>query len=104
MPSPFHADLPEGWFYPSTTEAHQLDAELQREIPPGHLLEGVTVKAFAWRDANDDVLFRHQLDPERFTVVHLSWIGDTEIDVDHPTVAFDGTFDGFLAWEARLWG
>ena len=104
MDTAFRPDLPEGWVYPSAEEAAQLDAELEREIPPGHLLEGVAVEAFAWRNhATDDVLFRHQLAPERFTVIHLSWLGDTEINAHHPGVEFDGSFDGFLAWEARLW-
>ncbi|GAB5533861.1 MAG: hypothetical protein Rubg2KO_01100 [Rubricoccaceae bacterium] len=104
-PSPFRPALPEGWVYPSTIDAQHLEAELQREIPPGHLLEGIDVEAFAWRDhATDDVLFRHRNTPERFTIIHLSWIGDTEIDAQHPAVEFDGSFDGFLAREARLWG
>lgn len=105
MSAPFRPDLPDGWVYPSTAEAEHLEAELLRELPPGHLLDGVAVEAFAWRDgATDDVLFRHRHVPERFTVIHLTWIGDTEIDKHHPTVEFDGSFDGFVAWEERLWG
>ena len=76
-----------------------------REITPGHLLDGKRVRTFAWRNgATDDVLFQHIDDPGRFTVVHLSWSGCTEIDTRHPTVEFDGTFVGFLAQEERLYG
>ena len=41
---------------------------------------------------------------ERFTVIHLTWLGKTEINEHHPGVEFDGSFDGFVAWEKRLWG
>ena len=92
--------LPEGWFYPDSETADGLHAELQRELPPGHFLHGLEVQTFAWRDgATDDVLFRHTAEPERFTVIHLSWLGRTEINVKHPTVEFDGTFEEFIADE-----
>ena len=55
-------------------------------------------------NATDDVLFRHTDEPERFTVIHLSWLGRTEINSKHPTVEFDGTFAEFLAEEKRLYG
>lgn len=97
--------LPSGWFYPDDETARHLYAELQRELPPGHLLTGRPVATFAWRDgATDDVLFRHAHEPERFTVIHLSWLGRTEINANHPTVEYDGTFAGFLAEEERLYG
>src|SRR6185437_1560158 len=95
--------LPEGWFYPDAAIAESLHAELQRELPPGHLLTGLEVQTFAWRHgASDDVLFRHVRDPDRFTVIHLSWLGRTEINAKHPTVEFDGSFAQFLADEARV--
>ena len=101
----FHPSLPAGWFYPDAEEARRLLAELQRELPPGHLLDGVPVDVFAWRQgATDDVLFRHCDMPERFTVVHLSWLGRSEVDAQHPTVEFDGSFAEFLAEEERLHG
>ena len=92
--------LPLGWYYPDTEDAQRLLAELQRELPPGHILEGVTVDVFAWRKgATDDVLFRHRSQPDRFTIIHLSWIGRTEINAQHPTVEFDGAFAEFVAQE-----
>lgn len=102
--TPYHPDLPEGWYYPDMTEAEHLQAELQRELPPSHLLFGISVTTFAARDGTDDTLFRHRNEPERFTVIHLTWLGKTEINAKHPTVEFDGTFAEFLADEERHYG
>jgi hypothetical protein len=104
MPSsaPEHCELPEGWFRPDMDETRSLHAELQRELPPGHILYGVPVVTFATRRGIDDVLFRHQNEPDRFTVIHLSWLGRTEINAQHPTVEFDGSFSDFLAEEERI--
>ncbi len=97
--------LPEGWFYPEDSAiAASLLAELQRELPPGHLLFGRAVEAFAYRHGSDDVLFRHRDQLERFTTIHLSWIRKQEINAQHPTVEFDGTFAGFVAEEQRVYG
>jgi len=100
-PSERH-ELPDGWDWPDADEAVNLHAELQRELPPGHLLYGVPVVTFAMRDGIDDVLFRHRDEPDRFTVIHLSWLGRTEINAQHPTVEFDGSFSEFLEEEARI--
>jgi hypothetical protein len=97
--------LPLGWFYPDHETTQNLYAELQRELPPGHLLAGRALETFAWRaGATDDVLFRHVTEPEGFAVIHLSWLGRTEINALHPSVEFDGTFAGFLAQEEGLYG
>ena len=100
--APEHHELPKGWFCPDTDETHSLHAELQRELPSGHILYGVPVITFATRRGIDDVLFRHRDEPDRFTVVHLSWLGRTEINARHPTVEFDGSFSEFLAEEDRI--
>ena len=97
--------LPQGWSYPDHDTALNLHAELLRELPPGHVLTGREVETFAWREgATDDVLFRHTDEPDRFTVIHLSWLGRTEINAEYPAVEFDGTFAEFLAEEKRLYG
>jgi len=102
---PFRPSLPEGWYYPSQQDGKDLHAELQKELPPGHLLFGIAVETFAWRDgATDDVLFHHVDQPERFTVIHLSWLGRTEINEQHPTVEFDGTFEAFIVNEEKMYG
>jgi hypothetical protein len=97
--------LPEGWFYPEDAAiAASLQAELQRELPPGHLLYGRQVEVFAYRHGSDDVLFRHRDQPERFTAIHLTWIRKQEINAQHPTVEFDGSLEGFVTEERRLYG
>jgi len=85
-------------------EAEALHAELQRELPPGHLLFGRAVETFAYRRDQDDVLFRHCDEPDRFTLVHLSWIRKREINAEHPSVCFDGSFETLLAQEESLYG
>jgi len=42
-------ELPEGWFWPDADEMHSLHAELQRELPAGHILYDVPVTTFATR-------------------------------------------------------
>jgi hypothetical protein len=97
--------LPLGWSYPDAPIAESLDAELRRELTVGHLLDGCEVRAFAWRDgATDDVLFQHLNEPERFTVIHLTWLRRTEIDAKHPSVEFDGSFSDFVRLENRILG
>jgi hypothetical protein len=97
--------LPEGWYYPDADTALRLDEELQRELPQGHPLYGVAVRAFAWRQgASDDVLFQHERQPERFTEIHLTWVGKTEINEEHPSVIFDGQFYEWVGEEGHLYG
>ena len=76
--------------------------ELERELPPGHILYDVPVETFATRRGIDDVLFRHHGQSDRFTVIHLSWLGRTEINAQHPTVEFDGSYSEFIAWEHSI--
>lgn len=94
--------LPEGWFESDSEEAATRHAELQRELPPGHLLYGRSVSVVAHREGTDDILCRHHDDEDRFTVVHLSWIGREEINFDHPTVEVNGDFDAFLNYESAF--
>jgi hypothetical protein len=94
--------LPLGWEYPDSDWAASLDAELQRELPPGHPLYGCRVEVFAAREGDDDTLLRHLDDPGRFTVVHLTWLGREEINAQHPWVEFDGTLAEFLDREHRI--
>jgi len=99
-----HLELPKawGWHYPEDAAvAQSLHAELQREMPPGHLLFGRPVEAVAFRLDQDDVLYRHLDHPDRFTVIHLTWSRSREIDATYPTVCFDGAFAEFVAGEQR---
>ena len=97
--------LPVGWYLADAEEAKRLLDELHRELPRGHVLHGVPVDTFAHRrGATDDVLFRHVSEPDRFTIIHLTWIGRTELDARYPRVEYDGSFDGFMAYEKANWG
>ncbi len=96
--TPYDCKLPEGWQRPDATVAQSLEAELQRELPQGHLLFGAPVEAFGHSPGSDDVLFRHRGKPDRSTFAHLTWVGHTEMNAQHPTVEFDGSFAEFLAY------
>jgi hypothetical protein len=97
-------EIPErwGWYYPDAEPARGLRDELQRELPPGHLLYGRAVDVVIYRKDCDDVLFRHRDEPDRFTVIHLTWIRKREIDAEHPSICFDGTFEEFIAIEQKF--
>jgi hypothetical protein len=56
--------------------AEALTQELLRELPIGHVLTGVQVRAVARRRDNDDVAFK--LDDGRLCVVHLTWRAETD--------------------------
>jgi hypothetical protein len=98
------ATLPEGWFPSDSEEAARFYRELQKELPPGHLLFEVPVEVVAHRDGTDDILCRHSLHQGRFTVIHLSWSMRQEIDANHPHVEVDGDFTDFLSYEASFYG
>ena len=98
------APLPAGYFYPDATESANFHAELLRELPDEHALFGVPLETFAAREGNDDTLFRFRGNPRRFALVHLTWLGRTEIDADHPSLLFAGTFEEFLQREKELYG
>ena len=100
----YHDQLPDGWFASPQDHAESLVAELARELPTGHLLDGVAVSVVAHRDGTDDILCWHHNDLARFTVIHLSWLGRTEINSQHPTVECDGSFDDFLEYERAFLG
>jgi len=91
--------LPAGWFPSDPERASLLKAELDRELPAGHILYGQDVTVIAHREGTDDILCRHTNTLGRYTVIHLSWIGRTEINSQHPWVEADGDFAAFLKYE-----
>ena len=95
--------LPQGWFIPPTSLAAELHDELRKKLPPGHLLYGIAVDVVTHRDGTDAILCRHETFPNRFSLIHLSWIGNTEGDALHPAVALDGSFDDFIDYESRFY-
>jgi hypothetical protein len=96
--------LPEGWFVSDPDIAASMEQELARELTRGHMLDGKPVRVIAHREGTDDILCQHLADPIRFTVIHLTRIGRTEIDHKHPCVEADGSFEDFLAYERRWLG
>ena len=92
--------LPEGWYYATSEESKALWIELQKELPPGHLLFEKPIKVIAHRDeATDDILCEHIDKTHHYTVIHLTWSMSREVDERHPTVEMDGSFEDFLEYE-----
>ncbi|MFK8845185.1 hypothetical protein [Streptomyces sp. Ac-502] len=78
LPSPDDPGLlPAPWWVPDGG-LHGLERELHRELPPGHPLYGLRVRAVARCEACDDVLFAVIDRPFRWSVVHLTWSGRQE--------------------------
>jgi hypothetical protein len=64
--------------------AESFRAELLREVPPGHVLRGMTVlTAIAYREDRDDVAFA--LPDGRIALVHLTWSRREAMPPNHPT-------------------
>lgn len=94
----------DAWLPLSAGRATQLLAELHRETVAGHRLHGVALKALAVASANDDVLFQHSENPERFSVVHLTWKQGPEPNPMWPAIEFDGTWPELVADQQRFLG
>jgi hypothetical protein len=60
---------------PGASEA--LEKELRRELSPGHILHGLSLRAVARRTDRDDVVFEARGSGE-CAAVHLTWTGRTE--------------------------
>ena len=63
---------PDGWEQLAPDERQALEAELRREVTPGHLLYSADVTALARRNDCDDVLFSLN-GSASVAVVHLSY-------------------------------
>ena len=70
------------------------EAELRRELKPGHPLYGVPVGASGARYDQDDVLFELLDGSGRVAEVHLTWKGERE----SPPWPGTALFDTFAAW------
>ena len=66
------------WLDPWRPTAPGLEAELSREVGPGHVLAGRRAVAVGRRMDNDDVLFHPPDGPALLAVVHLTWTGQRE--------------------------
>jgi len=86
------ADLPPDW--QALGPEGGFEGELKLELGPVHRLYGVPLQGAARRSSNDDVLFRHKAEADRYSVVHLTWSGAEE-PPGWPAVEFTGTFAQF---------
>lgn len=93
---------PHHWLHPwraiTQGEAPAFEAELGREIGPGHALEGVHAMAIARRDDCDDVLYALFGHARSLAVVHLTWSGQKETTPALPSVEL---FESWEAWAER---
>ncbi len=66
------------WVEVDGDSAAALESELQRELPPGHQLAGMHLKAIARSEDSDDVLFRPESGSRAVYLVHLTWSAETK--------------------------
>lgn len=71
------------------------EAELRREVGPGHPLYQAKVTAIAVRGDCDDVLFKVGDREPRYAVVHLTWSSQLE-PAGFPTVSFYPTLEDWV--------
>jgi hypothetical protein len=61
----------EPWYSPHNPTS--LEEQLQRELPPGHALVGIPIRAIAQRVDCDDVLLQLGDGSDRVAIVHLTF-------------------------------
>jgi hypothetical protein len=74
-----------------------LEAELCRELKPGHPLFELPTRALGRRFDQDDVLFEILDGSDRVAQVHLSWEGERE-KPPWPATALFNSFDEWVEW------
>jgi hypothetical protein len=75
-------------------DSSAFEAELRRELKPGHPLFRLRVAAIGRRYDQDDVLFELLDGSGRVAEVHLTWVGEKE----KPPWPRTELFDNFGAW------
>ncbi len=83
----------------SDDSATRLVAELQRELPIGHVLSGLQLTAIGRRQDCDDVLFAS--DDGRVAIVHLTWSGKREPVPSSPWTKLFDSMDRFVEDEMK---
>ena len=81
----------EPWYTPK--DLGRLEAQLASEVPAGHVLSGISVRALAQRQDCDDVLFQLLDGSSRVAVVHLTYSANPTANC--PTTKF---FPGISEW------
>jgi hypothetical protein len=82
------AELPQrlvdcGWEEVGGHARVAVEAELARELHPGHALKGRTVHVIAKRSDSDDVLLTFPDEGGRVAVVHLTYCAETDPEWPH---------------------
>lgn len=89
--------LPDTWVALDANTAAKLEAELRRELPASHALQGLHLRAIARRGARDDVLFERTDSDGTVYCVHLTW--SVESDPTWPwTVAYASRAEFLARW------
>lgn len=91
--------LPEDWLHTTENQGESLLTELSKELSPGHKLFDADLTVVAYKDGTDDILCKYDNEPDRYAMVHLTWLGKPETDSVFPFVEFDGDLDSFLKFE-----
>ena len=71
-------DILPPWAVLPDDRAAALTARLHRELPRGHGLYGMRLRAVASRMDQDEVLFELEGSPMRLAVVHMTWRVETD--------------------------
>jgi hypothetical protein len=87
-------DWPDDWWPIDAATAAAFEAELQREMSPGHPLFGLPLRAIGQGGNGDDVLFTVADGSERVAAVHLTWARAAEC----PPWPGSELYEGFAAW------
>lgn len=88
-------EWPESWCGIKPNTAAAVEAELARELSPGHRLHGLPVRAIVLGGNGDDVLFEITDGSGQVAEVHLTW--RPERDPDWP---FAEVYPGWAAFRA----
>ena len=85
------------WYALAEDECAKLNAQLSRELPVGHVLEGIPVQCIARRQDRDDVLFELKDGSGRLATVHLTWQVESK-----PTWPSAVIYSGLPEWLAAM--
>lgn len=93
-------EWPEPWgLIDDAATAASFEAELGRELVPGHTLFGLPLRAIGRRCDGDDVLFAVEDGSGRVAAVHLTWRRGAE----SPPWPESGLHESRAAWAENAW-
>ena len=80
--------LGEPWQRLRESVARRLEAQLMREVRPGHPLANLVVRAFAIHQQTDEVLFAVTDGPMPYASVHITWTENSNNETFFPATTF----------------